>query len=107
MSEKVNVHVTSNFSIRFIAPQGVSHSSQIKINLRESPAGPVVRTRHFHLGFDPRLGGKNLFWGRISLAVQWLRTSIARGMGLTPGWGTKIPQSGAQCDQNINLTKLI
>ena len=43
MSEKVNVHVTSNFSIRFIAPQGVSHSSQIKINLRESPAGPAVR----------------------------------------------------------------
>ena len=35
-----------------------------------------------------------------SLAVQWLRihVSSARGAGLIPGWGTKIPHA-AQCSQ--------
>ena len=33
-----------------------------------------------------------------SLVVQWLRLQVpeAEGMGLIPGWGTKIPQA-AQC----------
>ena len=33
--------------------------------------------------------------GRTSLAVQWFKlcTSTARGMGLIPGWGTKIPHA--------------
>ena len=32
---------------------------------------------------------------QTSLVVQWLRlhASRARGVGLTPGWGTKIPHA--------------
>ena len=32
---------------------------------------------------------------RTSPAVQWFKlyTSTARGMGLKPGWGTKIPHA--------------
>ena len=32
------------------------------------------------------------------LVVQWLRlcTSIARGVGLIPGWGTKVPHAAAK-----------
>ena len=36
-----------------------------------------------------------------SLALQWLglRASTAMGMGLTPGWGTKVPHA-MRCSQN-------
>ena len=35
------------------------------------------------------------FGSGTSLVIQWLRhhTSTARGMGLIPGWGTKIMQA--------------
>ena len=36
---------------------------------------------------------------RDPLAVQWvgLRTFTAKGAGLIPGWGTKIPQATCVC----------
>ena len=44
-----------------------------------------------------------------SLAVQWLglRASTAGGLGLIPGWGTKIPQAGAQPKTKKKYTKNI
>ena len=43
-----------------------------------------------------RLSQNTCFQG-TSLAVQWLRlrASTAGAMGLTPGWGTKIPHAAA------------
>ena len=54
-----------------------------------------------------KAGGGNSKYTRVlgnSLSVQWLglRTSIAEDTGLSPGWGTKIPQT-EQHGQKLKL----